>query len=139
MKRFFHKILSITLTFAVLFTTTSFTASMHFCCGELVDVAVFGKAQPCSEKVQKTEESFKICTIEDDDCCSSKSIVKQGDNTLKKVNFELDTENYIFLHTFFYTYVNLFENLEKKIIPFLNYDPPLIPKDIPVLYDTFLI
>ena len=139
MKRFFNKILSIFLTFAVLFTTTSFTVSMHFCCDELIDVAVFSKVQPCNEKVQKTEESFKICIIEDDDCCSSKSIVKQGDYTLRKVNSKLDTENKVFLHTLSYTYVNLFENLEKKIIPFLNYDSPLIVKDIPILYDTFLI
>lgn len=139
MKKFFTKILSITLTCAVLFTTSSFTADMHFCCNKLVDIAVLGKAKPCKEKVEKAEKPSKECSFENIDCCSNMSFVKQGNDNLKKVTFELDTENYIFLHTFFYTYINLFEGLEKKVFPSLNYDPPLIDKDILVLHETFLI
>ena len=113
---------------------------MHFCCNKLIDVAVFGKAKPCNnEKVQKTEKPSKKCYIGDDDCCSDKSFVKQGGQNLKKVASEWDAENFVFLQTFFYTYVNLFEGFDKKVIPFSNYDPPFIEKDILVLHETFLI
>jgi len=138
-KRFFHQILSIILTCAVLFSTTAFAADMHFCCNDLVDVAVFGKAKPCDEKVKKTEKPSKKCNIGDQDCCSNLTFVNEGDDNIKKVTSELTNENYFFLHTFFYTYINRFEGLEKKITPFFNYDPPLISKDILVLHGTFLI
>ena len=112
---------------------------MHFCCNKLVDIAVLGKAKPCKEKVQKAENNSKECSFDQKDCCSNKSFVKQGEDDLKKVVFELNVENYVFLQAFVYTYVNLFEGLELKAIPFINYDPPWIEKDILVLHETFLI
>ena len=139
MKRFFHKILSIILTCAVLFTTTGFAVDMHFCCDKLVDVAVLGNAKPCNEKVQKTEKPSKKCDIGDKDCCVDSTFLNEGNDNLKKVVFEFSAENFVFLQTFFYSYINLFKGLEKKVTPFLNYNPPLISKDILVLHETFLI
>lgn len=140
MKRFFHKILAFTLTFAVLFSTTSFAADMHFCCDKLVDLAVFSKAKLCYEKVKKQDEKpTKECSVGQMDCCSDQTFVKQGEDNLKTVSFELDSNNVVFLKAFFYTYINLFEGLELKTVPFINYDPPWIEQDIPVLYETFLI
>lgn len=139
MNRFFHKILALTLTFAVLFSTTSFAVDMHFCCNKLVDVAIFGKAKPCTDKKQDTSISTKKCSLGQMDCCSNKFIVKKADNNIKKAQFELDFNNIVFLQTFFHTYVNLFEGLELKVAPFVNYDPPWIEKDILVLHETFLI
>ncbi|MDE3741080.1 HYC_CC_PP family protein [Maribacter polysaccharolyticus] len=139
MKKFFTKILSISLTCAVLFTSTAFTADMHFCCNKLVDVAVFGKAKPCKDKIQKAEKYSKKCSFDQKDCCSNKSFVKQGNDNLKKVTFELGAENYVFLQAFLYTYVNLFDGFENKLVAFVNYNPPWIEKDILVLHETFLI
>ncbi|SNZ01360.1 HYC_CC_PP family protein [Flagellimonas pacifica] len=139
MKVFFHKIVSYILTFAVLFATSSFSADMHFCCDKLVDMAVFGKAKPCDEKVKKTERPSKECSLGQKDCCNNVKFSKTGVDDIKKVTSELTSENYIFLHTFFYTYINGFEGLEKNVVPFLHYDPPLISKDIQVLHETFLI
>tara|TARA_R110002167_G_scaffold164268_1_gene361202 strand:- start:776 stop:1198 length:423 start_codon:yes stop_codon:yes gene_type:complete len=140
MKRFFHKILAFTLTFAVLFSTTSFAADMHFCCDKLVDLAVFSKAKLCYEKVKKQDEKpTKECSVGQMDCCSNQTFVKQGDDNLKKAQLELDANKIVFLQTFFYTYVNLFEGLELKTVPFITYDPPWIEKDILVLHETFLI
>jgi len=137
-KSYFHKILSIILTGAVLFSSTAFAADMHFCCDNLVDVAVYGKAKPCDEKVN-SEKPSKECSLGQKDCCSSVTFAKTGDDSIKKVTSELTTENHIFLHSFFYAYINLFKGLEKNVVPFLHYDPPLISKDIQVLHETFLI
>jgi len=139
MKRFLTKILSVTLAFAVLFATSSFTVDMHFCCNKLVDVAVFGKAKPCKDKKQDLSIPFKKCSLEQMDCCSSKSIVKKSEDNLKKSKVELDTNKIVFLQVFFHSYVNLFEGPELNAVSFINYNPPWIEKDILVLHETFLI
>ena len=139
MKRFLRKIVSIGLTFAILFATTSFSADMHFCCNKLVDITVFGKAKSCDDKVQKSESPSKECSVGAKDCCRNETFSKAGDDNVKKVTAEFSIENYVFLHSFFYTYINRFEGLDKNIVPFVNYDPPWIEKDILVLHETFLI
>lgn len=140
MKSFFTKILAFFLAASILLTTTSFTVNMHFCCNELVDVAVLGKAKVCKDKVQKKDSDTKQCTsLQEKDCCSNQSIVKTGDDVFTKAKTELKVETIVFLNTFFYAYVNLFEGLEKNIVPFKQYRSPLISKDIQILKETYLI
>ena len=139
MNRFLTKILSIALAIAVLFATSSFTVDMHFCCNKLVDAAVFSKAKPCKDKKQDIETASKKCSVGQMDCCSNSSFVKKANDNLKKSQFDLEANQIVFLQTFFYTYINLFEGLELKEIPFENYDPPFIEKDILLLDETFLI
>ena len=139
MKRILTKILSVTLAFAVLLATSSFTVDMHFCCNKLVDVAVFGKAKPCKDKKQDLSIPSKKCSLGQMDCCSNKSIVKMAEDNLKKSQVELDANNNVFVHAFFHSYINIFEGFELNVVPFLNYDPPWIEKDLLVHYETFLI
>jgi hypothetical protein len=131
MKRLFHKIFAFTLAFAVLFSTTAFAADMHFCCDKLVDLAVFRKVKSCDEKVkQQDEKSTKECSLGQKDCCSNQTFVKQGEDNLKSDSFELDANKVVFLKAFFYTNVNLFQGLELKTVPLINYYPPWIERDI---------
>ncbi|WP_338359237.1 HYC_CC_PP family protein [Yeosuana marina] len=140
MKSFFTKILAFSLAALILLSTSSFTVDMHFCCDKLVDMAILGKAKVCTEKIQKKKETSKQCTtLQEKDCCSNQSFVKTGDYTIKKANTKLEAETIIFLNTFFYVYVNLFEGLDKNIAPFKQYRPPLLFKDVQVLHETFLI
>lgn len=139
MKRFLTKIVSITLAFAVFFATSSFSVDMHFCCNKLVDLAVLSKATPCKDQKLDIGTTSKKCSLGQKDCCSNESFIKEANNNLKNGQFEFSTDNIVFLQTFFYTYVNLFEGLELKVVPFVNYDPPWIEKDILVLHETFLL
>lgn len=140
MKQFFRKIVAIFLTCIVLFASSSFTANMHFCCDKLVDLAVLSKAKPCDEKIERQEERpSKECSIGAMDCCSDQSFVKSVDENLRNAHLELGTDTLVFLQTFFYTYINLFEGLDTNIVPFRDYSPPWIEKDILVLHETFLI
>jgi hypothetical protein len=139
-KSFFSKIISFFLAALILLSTSSFTVDMHFCCNKLVDMSLIGKAKVCAEKVQKKKDPTKQCTtLQEKDCCSNQSFVKTGDDTIKKANTQLEAETIIFLNTFFYVYVNLFEGLEKNIVPFKQYRPPLLSKDIQILHETYLI
>ena len=137
-KRFFTKIVSIFLSTIILYATTSFSADMHYCCNKLVDTSIFGSAKTCGMKDSKT--TTKKCAIEDDDdCCNTKTFTKKGNDDLKRVAFDIETEQVVFVRAFVYSYINLFEGFEEKVVPFLHYNPPLISKDILVLHETFLI
>lgn len=139
-KTFFTKILSFCLAVSILFTTSSFSVNMHFCCNQLVDMAFFSKAEACVDKVQKKDNLSKQCTsIQEKDCCNNQTFAKEGNNTLKKSNIKFETETIVFLNTFLYTYINLFEGLEGNIVPFNDYRPPLLSKDIQVLDETYLV
>jgi len=103
-------------------------------------MSLIGKAKVCAEKVQKKRETTKQCTtLQEKDCCSNQSFVKTVDDTIKKANTQLEAETIIFINTFFYVYVNLFEGLEKNVVPFKQYRPPLLSKDIQILHEIYLI
>lgn len=112
---------------------------MHFCCNSLVDFSVFGKVKNCEEKAVTSDSTTKQCTIMDEECCNNRTFLKEGDKNIKKASFELEKETIVFLNVFIQSYVNLFEGLEENIIPFKQYTPPLISKDLSVLHETFLI
>lgn len=113
---------------------------MHFCCGKLVDIALLSKAESCKDKVQKKENPTKKCTtFQEKDCCSSQSIVKIGDDIIKKANNDLQVDDIVFLNTYFHTYINLFEGLDENVVPFKHYRSPLLFKDIQILHETYLI
>ena len=140
MKSFFTKIVTFLLAVMILFSTSSFTVDMHFCCNKLIDMSFLGNARVCKEKVQKQDQPTKqLTTLQEKDCCSNQTLVKKGDDAFKKLNTISENETLIFLNTFFYTYINLFEGLDGNVIPFQAYRPPLISTDTIILYETFLI
>ena len=134
-----NKIIAIFLVLAVMFASSSFTLSMHFCCNTLIDMAVFSKAKVCDNAIKAQTDPLKKCSFEQKSCCTNKSIVKEGSDTLQKSSFVMDDQHLIFLHTFFYSRVNLFEGHSSTIVAFLIYNPPVIPKDFQVLHEVYLI
>ena len=124
----------------ILLSTSSFTVNMHFCCDKLVDMAFFSKAEACKDKVQKEDNPFKKCTsLQEKDCCDNQTILKEANDTFKKSTTVLEVENLVFLKSFIYSYINLFEGLDKNMVPFKDYVPPLFSKDIYILHETYLI
>lgn len=124
----------------MLFATTPFAVDMHFCCNELVDQSMFSNAKTCGMEVNETPP--KKCSLEDDDkCCTTKSLTKKVIDELNIVSIDLeeDLETIVFLNSFLYSYIDLFEGLEKNIVPFEKYSPPLLSEDIQILNETFLI
>jgi len=102
-------------------------------------MAILSKAKPCKDKKQESNISSKECSFGQKDCCSNATYVKNAEDNAKKAQFEVSTDNIAFLQTFFYTYINLFEGLELKVVPFVDYHPPFIDLDILVLHETFLL
>ena len=95
MKIFFTKILSFFLAVLILLSTSSFTVDMHFCCNQLVDIAVWNKAKTCTEKVQKKDSPLKQCTtLQEKDCCSNESFVKTGNEIVEAVTTVLHANDF---------------------------------------------
>lgn len=131
-KLFLHKTFSVLLTLLVLFSTVSFTIEKHYCGDVLVDVSVFVEAEKCEM------EALEI--LQKKTCCKDEINVIQGQDELKFSSFDdLEFEQQLFLASFIYSYVNLFEGLSQQIVPHKNYSPPNLVRDIQVLNDTFLI
>ena len=88
------------------------------------------------------KESTKACAIMEMemDCCSDVEVVFEGQDDLKVVSFDqLSFDQQLFVTTFVYSYINLFEGFDGNIIPFKDYSPPPLIRDVQVLDQTFLI
>lgn len=133
MKKILQKSGSLVMALLVLFSTMSFTVDKHFCGTYLVDQAVFSKAKDCG--MEHPSEGEMITN----DGCSDQQISVQGQDDLKISINDLDLSQQVFLSTFTYSYIGLFQELPQQLIPFSDYSPPLLVRDIQVLNETFLI
>ncbi|MBZ9632148.1 hypothetical protein LB465_15300 [Salegentibacter sp. LM13S] len=130
MKKAFQHSISIAMAFMVLFSTFSFTVDKHFCGSFLVDTAIFSEAKTCGMEMETSTE---------DSCCSNEKIAVEGQDELKHQFDALDLNQQAFLTGFAYSYIFIFEDFSKEIIPFKNYSPPLLVKDIQLEDQVFLI
>lgn len=138
MKQLLRKISAITMAFVVLLSTLSFTVSEHYCGHKLVDRGLFSKAEACGMEMQKPSSSNN-CELKKSNCCNDEVKQFTGQNELNTSFSSLNFEQQVFVASFTYAYLNLFEGLAGNIIPFKNYMPPLVDKEINVLYQVFII
>uniref|UniRef100_UPI0040494F45 HYC_CC_PP family protein n=1 Tax=Gelidibacter sp. TaxID=2018083 RepID=UPI0040494F45 len=135
-KHVLHKASSILLALLVLFSTVSITIEKHFCGDVLNDVAVFKEAQKCAMEAFEIEQAL----ITKKNCCKDVLEIVKGQDEMKMSNFEdLHSDQQLFLESFVFSYVNLFEGLSEQIIPHKNYSPPNLVEDIHILDQVFLI
>ncbi|MBI6116948.1 HYC_CC_PP family protein [Salegentibacter maritimus] len=130
MKKAFQHSISVTMAFLVLLSTLSFTVDRHFCGNYLVDKAIFSEAQTCGMDMEATAQ---------DSCCTNKKIAIEGQDELKHKFDSLDSNQQAFLIGFAYSYIFILEDIQKEIVPFKDYTPPLLVKDIHLEDQVFLI
>ncbi|MCL5129075.1 hypothetical protein [Algibacter sp. L4_22] len=120
------------MTFLVLFSTVSFTIEKHFCGDVLIDVSLFSDTQKCGM------DSGVI--LKNKSCCKDEVDVVKGQKELKFSSFDdLDFSHQQFITALSFSFINLFDGLEKQIIPHRNYSPPNLVTDILVLDQVFII
>ena len=125
------------MALVVLFSTMSFTVNMHYCGDNLVETAIFKKAKGCGMEMQSP--STKDCSITKKNCCSDKQVLLDGQDELK-LNFDtLSFEQEQFIASFVYTYINLFEGLDKNVSSYEEYKSPLVVRQIFKIDETYLI
>ena len=131
-KAVLHKVFSFCMTLLVLFSTVSFTVEKHYCGDVLVDVSVFAEVEKCASEAEEMQAKMH--------CCKDIVDVIQGQDELSVKTFnDLDFGQQVFLASFAYSYINLFEGLPKEVIPFKDYSPPNLVADIQVLNQVFII
>ncbi|QTE24448.1 hypothetical protein J3359_05475 [Polaribacter cellanae] len=128
------------MSFVVLFSTTSFAITKHFCGDTLIDASVFSKVSTCGmESKQDTSVTISGCTIVKKDCCKDEQLLIDGQDG---VQFQIDHISFnqeLFIASFIYTYLNLFKDLDKKVSNYSTYKPPLVIKEIFKIDETYLI
>ena len=135
-KQFLHKSFSVLLALLVLFSTVSFTIEKHYCGDVLVDVSVFTEAEKCDMGISEMAKE----TITKKTCCKDEVKLVKGQDELKVSTFDdLNLQQQLFITTFAYSFINLFEGLETQIIPHKDYSPPNLVADIQVLDQVFII
>lgn len=137
MKQFFHKIMSLAMAFVVLFSTMSFTVNMHYCGDTLVESAIFQKAKGCGMEMEKP--STEECSITKKNCCDDKQLAIEGQDELQLQVDKITFEQQVFIASFVYTYINLFEGLDSNVSTYEEYKPPLVIRQLYKIDETYLI
>ncbi len=122
----------------VLLSTMSFTLDMHYCGNTLVDVALFKEAKTCGMK-QQISDTMICAMMTKKNCCTDKQLIFEGQDKLQNSFDTITLKQQNFAVIFYYSYINLFEEIENHITPFIEYPPPFLIKDIHLLNETFLI
>jgi hypothetical protein len=135
MRQVFHKITSFVMAFVVFLSTMSFTMVTHFCGDTAVETAIFHKTEGCGMEMDKT--SSEGCSFSKNNCCDDVHFVLNGQDELRvdKISFEQQ----IFVTSFIYSCTNLFEGINKSLVTYRDYQPPLVIRQIYKLDETYLI
>lgn len=137
MKQVFHKIMSLAMAFVVLFSTMSFTVNMHYCGDTLVETALFQKAKGCGMEMEKS--STEGCSTTKKNCCDEEQLAVAGQDELQFQVDKVSFEQQVFLASFVYTYINLFEGLNNNVSTYEQYKPPLVVRQLYKIDETYLI
>lgn len=138
MKKIFYKISSFLMALLVFVSSLSFTIKSHYCGDILVDTSVFGKVESCGMEVQQ-KPSSKEDDITKKKCCDDKQLAIEGQNELQLQVDKISFEQQVFIASFVYTYINLFEGLDNNVSTNGAYEPPLVIRHIYKLNETYLI
>ena len=125
------------MAFVVLVSTTSFTVNMHYCGDTLVETAIFNKAKGCGMEMEKP--STDGCSITKNNCCDDKQLVVDGQDELQLSIDKISIEQQVFITSFVYSYINLFEGLNNNVSSYDDYEPPLVIRQIFKIGETYLI
>lgn len=134
MEKPFYKFTSFFLALLVLVSTFSFIVDVHYCGSILVDKAVFSKAETCGMAMHSGIEG-----LTEESCCTNEKIAVEGQDELKVSFNTLDIHHQVFLASFTYSYLHIFEGLPLEEVHFRDYSPPLLVSDIQLLDQVFLI
>lgn len=140
MKFSLTKIVSFILAVSILYSSSAYAVAMHFCCSELIDISILGEAKTCSNETVMNGKFDEQCTINPDNkCCSSQTFVKEIEDISSEIKITYENDGLVFLYAFYHSYLNLFRELKKNVIPFKDYHAPLLCRDIQLLNETYLI
>ncbi len=88
--------------------------------------------------ISKSSSECAVMDVEMD-CCSDVEVVVEGQDDLEISFDQLTFDQQLFVASFVYTYIDLFEGFDENRTPFKDKSPPPLIRDIQILDQTFLI
>jgi len=138
-----NQFIAVLLAFLVGITAVGFSIDLHFCKGDMKSLAIWGKAKSCHQSTAQQCPNHATAVMdadEENNCCNNESLFIQSNDDQQisqdQVISEQDAQDYeLPLATADYTlYIQVYNDAD-----FQHYKPPLISKDLPVLFASFLI
>jgi hypothetical protein len=105
----------------------------------MIDYAFFNKAETCGMEKSQVTSTCKSPELSKKSCCTDKQLIIEGQDELKLTFDKLTPEQYVFVASLTYSYISLFEGTTFNEVPFVDYPPPFVKRDVQVLHQTFLI
>ena len=142
-----HRIILLTLALLVLVSSTGMAVGMHICGGELRDITFFGAAADCPME-QKQQEKLPPChtlkgtqSKDSNDCCQDHQLkVKQLDDAASHKITTLSKLQQLKMAAVLQVVVLKFFASSTDLEPaYAFYESPPLPRDIPVLVQSFLL
>jgi len=136
-------IISIFLAMLILASNSGAIIATHYCMGEVADVNIGFKthAHKCNMANMDTECEYESkhpgTQVNPVNCCDDDYIQMQLDEPFDApLSSEISPQ---FLVAFTTTFNNLYNFQPQPKVGFVDYSPPLLEQNIPVLFQTFLI
>lgn len=138
MKAVFNKISAIFMALVVMFSTMSFSINKHYCMDHLVDVSLILPAENCGMDMGNpaTAEGEQLTATP---CCSDEHIAVEGQDEINPAVSMSVCFDQVFIASFICNFTFFFEEAIPERPEFTEYGPPLITRDLPVIYETYLI
>ena len=147
-----YRILAMTLALVIFFSSTGYAIDLHYCKGELKSYRFNGKAKSCHELALTTHCQMikQSCQHHGDDgvstdnngCCDNETSYVNGldeDIAFSTVaDLDLTKSQVQFCTAFISTLLSEYKSAVQSPA-YLFYKPPLIHRDIQILYQTFLL
>lgn len=129
-------IAAIVLALLVLVSSTSFMVGMHFCMGEVKNIALFSKADGCEK-----EKSLPPCHRHvKAPCCEDETVVHQGNDFKASLeHFQIIAPSPIDIEQPLVLISEVIPSAPISRTHYYNYDPPLRSCDLTVEHKVFLI
>ncbi|MBA4054415.1 MAG: hypothetical protein C0490_06875 [Marivirga sp.] len=132
----YRSILSVAFAFLVLFSSSSFMVGVHFCSGQIQNIALFTKADDCEMEKRMPPCHKKLVKP----CCEDETIVHKGEDFKVSVaNLTISAVPVIDMDLPPVLISEVIPSSPVSHITFYNYDPPLRAADLTVSYQVFLI
>lgn len=143
-----YRFFALFMAFMMFVTSVGYAVDMHYCKGELKSFNFFGKAKSCHEVTsmkncpfhQEMSEQHTESSMEKKGCCENKTHWVQSDQDQQVQTSGFVLKNHLQQFIIAYVHVFFLDNvIQKKSLSFALYKPPLIQRDVPVLFQSFLL
>ena len=141
MKLFAFKIGVFFLALLLLFSSTSFSVSKHFCGGEVISISYYLAAEGCGMEAQKDicPADSQISQVSKKSCCSEETKVLQGSDFLEKTTKITPSKRVQFFVEYPCTELSTLLSATANSYQASVYRPPPLFTERIVLYESFLI